>query len=114
MSETLPGAPAPTTTATVIAGLFLGTVAFMVTGIQPVLLGALATEGRLSEAALGRVAWVEVLALALASAVGPKLLRMIPVGSARLAIAAASLLLALANAVVYWSHDTELLIGSRV
>ncbi|MGA3204676.1 MAG: MFS transporter [Bryobacteraceae bacterium] len=104
-------APQPTTTPTVIAGLFLGTVAFMVTGIQPVLLGALAEEGRLSEAMLGRVAWVEVLALALASAIGPRLLRF---GSARGTIAAACLALALANAVVYVSHDTQALIVSRV
>ena len=106
-----PAAPQPTTTATVIAGLFLGTVAFMVTGIQPVLLGALAEEGRLSEATLGRVAWLEILALALASAIGPKLLRF---GSARRTIAAACLSLALANAVVYVSHDTRLLILSRL
>jgi MFS transporter, DHA1 family, inner membrane transport protein len=104
-------APSPTTTATVIAGLFLGTVAFMITGIQPVLLGSLAEEGRLSEAALGRVAWIEVLALALASAIGPRLLRF---GSARRTIAAACFTLALANAVVYVSHDTRLLILSRL
>jgi len=104
-------APQPTSTATVIAGLFLGTVAFMVTGIQPVLLGALAEEGRLSEAMLGRVAWLEVLALALASAIGPKLLRF---GSARRTIAAACLSLAACNAVVYFSHDTSLLIFSRL
>ena len=101
----------PTSTATVIAGLFLGTVAFMITGIQPVLLGALAEEGRLSEAALGRVAWLEVLALALASAIGPSLLRF---GSVRRTIAGACLALAVTNAVVYVSHDTQLLILSRV
>jgi DHA1 family inner membrane transport protein len=104
-------APRPTATATVIAGLFLGTVAFMITGIQPVLLGSLAEEGRLSEAALGRVAWLEVLALALASAIGPKVLRF---GSARRTIAAACFALALANAVVYVSHDTRWLILSRL
>jgi DHA1 family inner membrane transport protein len=111
MSEALPGTPAPTTTATVIAGLFLGTVAFMITGIQPVLLGALAQEDRLSEAMLGRVAWAEVVALALASAIGPRLLRF---GSAQRTIAAACLSLALADAVVYLSHDTQLLLVSRV
>src|SRR6202789_1899373 len=103
--------PQPTTTATVAAGLFLGTVAFMITGIQPVLLGALAEEGRLSETMLGRVAWAEVAALALASAIGPRLLRF---GSARRTIAVACLTLALANAVVYVSHDTPLLVSSRV
>jgi DHA1 family inner membrane transport protein len=106
-----PGAPQPTTTSTVVAGLFLGTVAFMITGIQPVLLGALAEEGRLSEAMLGRVAWAEVAALALASAIGPRLLRF---GSARRTIAAACLSLAIANALVYLTHDAQLLIGSRV
>jgi DHA1 family inner membrane transport protein len=103
--------PQPTTTTTLVAGLFLGTVAFMVTGIQPVLLGALAEEGRLSEAMLGRVAWLEVLALALASAIGPRLLRF---GSARRTIAATCLLLAVCNAAVYLSHDTLLLILSRL
>jgi MFS family permease len=83
----------------------------MMTGIQPVLLGGLAEEGRLSEANLGRVAWVEVAALALAAAIGPRLLRF---GSARRTIAAACLALALANAVVYVSHDTAALILSRI
>ena len=104
-------APQPTTMATVIAGLFLGTVSFMITGIQPVLLGGLAEEGRLSEAMLGRVAWVEVAALALAAAIGPRLLRF---GSARRTIAAACLVLSLCNATVYVSHSTEALIVSRI
>jgi DHA1 family inner membrane transport protein len=103
--------PLPTSTRTVLAGLFLGTVAFMITGIQPVLLGGLAEEGRLSEATLGRVAWVEVAALALAAALGPRLLRF---GSARRTIAAACLALALSDAVVYISHDTQALILSRI
>ena len=106
-------APQPTSNSTVAAGLFLGTVAFMITGIQPVLLSALAEEKRLSEAALGRVAWVEVLVLALASALGPRLLRALPAGSAPRVFAAVSALLALTNAIVYLSHDTNLLIGSR-
>ena len=103
--------PLPTSTRTVIAGLFLGTVAFMITGIQPVLLGALAEEGRLSEATLGRVAWVEVSALALAAAIGPRLLRF---GSARRTISVACLALAICNATVYFSHATDVLILSRV
>jgi MFS transporter, DHA1 family, inner membrane transport protein len=106
VSELIPAtaeytSPLPTSTRTVIAGLFLGTVSFMITGIQPVLLGGLAEEGRLSEAMLGRVAWVEVAALALAAAIGPRLLRF---GSARRSIAGACLALALCNATVYVSH----------
>jgi MFS transporter, DHA1 family, inner membrane transport protein len=103
--------PQPTTTATVVAGLFLGTVAFMVTGIQPALLGALVEEKRLTEAMLGRLAWVEIAALALAAAIGPKLLRL---GSARRTVAAACLMLALANAEVYVSHDQNVLFASRL
>jgi MFS family permease len=95
----------------VIAGLFLGTVAFMITGIQPALLGGLVEEKRLTEAMLGRVAWAEVFALALAAAIGPRLIRL---GSARRTIAAACLSLALCNAVVYISHDANVLIVSRL
>src|SRR5271157_872269 len=80
MSSTPRLAPQPTTTATVIAGLFLGTVSFMIMGIQPALLGGLVEEHRLTEAMLGRVAWAEVFALALAAGIGPRLVRL---GSAR-------------------------------
>jgi len=111
MSSTEHLAPQPTTTATVIAGLFLGTVSFMITGIQPALLGGLVEEKRLTEAMLGRVAWAEVFALALAAAIGPRLIRL---GSARRTIAAACLSLALCNAVVYISHDANVLIVSRL
>ncbi len=103
--------PQPTTTPTVLAGLFLGTVSFMITGIQPALLGGLVEEKRLTEAMLGRVAWAEVFALALAAVVGPRLLRF---GSARRSIAAACLALALCNGVVYISHDPTVLIASRI
>jgi predicted MFS family arabinose efflux permease len=103
--------PQPTSNATVIAGLFLGTVSFMITGIQPALLGGLVEEKRLTEAMLGRVAWAEVFALALAAAIGPRIIRL---GSARRTIAAACLALALCNAVVYISHDANALIASRL
>ena len=83
----------------------------MITGIQPVLLGALAEEGRLSEAMLGHVAWLEVAALALASAVGPRLLRF---GSARRTVAAACLSLAIANAVVYFATTASCSSFSRL
>lgn len=103
--------PKPTTTATAIAGLFLGTVSFMITGIQPALLGGLVEEKRLTEAMLGRVAWAEVFALALVAAIGPQIIRL---GSARRTIAAACLSLALCNAVVFVSHDANALIVSRL
>src|SRR5579863_6666330 len=105
------GTPQPATTTTVIAGLFLGTVSIMMTGIQPALLGALVEEKRLTEVMLGRLAWVEVGALAAAAAIGPRILRL---GSARRTIAAACLLLTFANAEVYLSHDPNLLFASRI
>jgi predicted MFS family arabinose efflux permease len=55
-----------------LAGAMLvGAAAMLVLGIQPELLGALADEGRLPAAALGRLAMVEVFALAAGSAIGP-------------------------------------------
>jgi len=104
-------APQPTTTATVVAGLFLGTVSFMIMGIQPALLGGLVEEHRLTEAMLGRVAWAEVFALALAAGIGPRLVRL---GSARRTIAAVCLSLALSDGMVYISHDANVLIVSRI
>ena len=53
MSSTESLTPHPATTATVIASLFLGTVSFMIMGIQPALLGGLVEEKRLTEAMLG-------------------------------------------------------------
>jgi MFS family permease len=103
--------PPPATTVTVLAGLFLGSVSLMITGIQPALLSGLVEEKRLTEAMLGRLAWAEVAALAIAAAVGPRLLR---IASARRTISAACLVLALADAAVFFSHDTGLLFVSRI
>src|SRR3569623_235882 len=61
--------------AAVAAAMVLGTVAFMILGIQPILLGARVEAGRLTEKALGKVATLETLALAAAAAVGPPFLR---------------------------------------
>lgn len=83
----------------------------MITGIQPALLGALVEEKRLTEAMLGRVAWAEVMALALAAAIGPRLIRF---GSVRRMVASACLCLALCNTVVFISHDANVLIASRL
>jgi len=102
--------PPPVATATVIAALFLGVVAIMMTGLQPVLLGGLVEENRLTEATLGRLAWVEAAALAVAAAIGPRLLRLVP---ARRTVASACFVLALANAEVYLTHEPSLLFASR-
>lgn len=60
---------------TIAAGLTVGTVALMILGVQPVLLGGLAEAGRITDRGLGPLATVEVLMIALGSAVGPAFAR---------------------------------------
>ncbi len=62
----------------------------MILGVQPVLLGGLAEAGRITDKALGPLATVEVLMIALGSAIGPAFARG---GRMRLKTAALSLLL---------------------
>ncbi|MDR3508297.1 MAG: hypothetical protein P4L64_10410 [Caulobacteraceae bacterium] len=102
---TKPGADQPV--GVVAAAILVGTVALMILGVQPVLLGALTQAHRLSESQLGPLATAEVLALALGSAIGPALLRG---GSMRLKTAALCLLLAGANMGIYAVH-TPLMLG---
>ncbi|QUD86170.1 hypothetical protein [Phenylobacterium montanum] len=85
----------------VSAAMTVGTVALMILGVQPVVLGALAQAGRVSEAQLGNLATAEVLALAFGSAVGPALMRG---GGMRLKAGALSLLLGVANLAIYAVH----------
>jgi MFS family permease len=59
----------------IAAAMWIGTGALMVLGIQPILLAALVAEHRISDAALGRLATTEVLALALGAALGAALFR---------------------------------------
>jgi hypothetical protein len=82
----------------IVAAMVLGTVAFMILGIQPILLGALVEAGRLTEKALGKVATLETLALALAAAVGPPFLRR---GGIRAKIVVTSLALVVLNVGSY-------------
>jgi len=55
----------------IAAAMLIGTSAFMMTGIQPVVLGSLISAGRLDGASLGVVATAEVLTLSLGSMAGP-------------------------------------------
>jgi hypothetical protein len=75
----------------VAGAMLVGTAALMILGIQPILLGALTEEHRLSIAELGRLATVENLALAASSAVG-----VATMGGARLRTKAAAACAALA------------------
>jgi len=89
--------PLPVLAACMVAG----TVALMILGVQPVVLGGLARAGWVSEAQIGPLATVEVLAIALGSAIGPGFLRG---GAMRLKTAVLSLALAGANLAIYLVH----------
>ncbi len=94
----------------IASSMWVGSAGLMILGIQPVLLGALAQEGRLSEGSLGRLATVEVLALAAGSVVGP---RILGAGRMRAKTAAAALALAPANLVIYATPSLAALFVSR-
>ena len=87
----------------IATAMWLGTAALMVLGIQPILLAALVAEHRISDALLGRLATVEVLAIAASSAVGAALFRS---GSMRIRAAALSAMLGAANVVSCFAHGT--------
>ena len=92
--------------ALVTASIVVGTVALMVLGIQPVLLGALAQTHRVTDAQLGPLATIEVLALAFGSAVGP---RWLGAGGMKWKAMGLSLALAAANMGVYLAHSALML-----
>ena len=98
-------------TATAIAGaILLGTAALMILGIQPLLLGALTEDHRLSVAALGRLATVENLALAAFSAVGSRIM-----GGPRIRLKATlvCVALAVANISIYLADTSTSLFVFR-
>jgi len=105
-------APETTSDSWLVVGssMLIGTASLMILGIQPVLLGALTQEGRISEASLGRLATVEVLALAIGSAIGVRILRQ---GKIAGKIALGSLLLAAFNGLIYFSHAPFMLFFTR-
>jgi DHA1 family inner membrane transport protein len=90
----------------IAACMVVGTAALMILGVQPVLLGGLARAHWVSEAQIGPLATIEVLAIALGSAIGPGFLRS---GAMRLKTAMLSLALAAANLAVYVGHTTLML-----
>ena len=83
----------------IASGMAVGTVALMILGVQPVLLGALADAHRITDAELGPLATVEVLAIAAGSAFGPAWMRS---GHMRGKAIALSVALAVANMAIYW------------
>jgi DHA1 family inner membrane transport protein len=59
----------------IATAMWMGTAALMILGIQPILLASLVAEHRITDAMLGQLATVEVLAIALGSVVGASLFR---------------------------------------
>lgn len=84
--------PAPTR-AGIAALLTVGTVGMMITGVQPVVFGALVREGRLSVAELGQATTAEFLALGIGvlvagSVIRPRHLRWYGIGAGLVVLAA--------------------------
>jgi len=91
--------PAPLSTANVASTLWLGSLGLLILGIQPVVLEPLVRFGRIDEAALGSVATAEILAIAIGSVLGARLLRSIP---ARAVALSGLLPFAAANLAMHW------------
>lgn len=94
----------------VLAVFVVGVIGVLIPGLQPQLLGALATEGRLSVAALGILATVELLAMGIAAGVASFVL---PVTRLK-AIAGAALLMTGAADLVTPVLGIGPLFGARV
>ena len=74
--------------------LAAGSIGLLVLGVEPILLGALTVEGRLSEGGVGPLAMCELTMIALGSLGGLRLLRFM---QTQAVLAGGSILLVLAN-----------------
>lgn len=103
-------AAANSTGAAIAGAILLGTAALMILGVQPLVLGALTEDHRLSVAGLGRLATLENLALAIFSAVGSRVM-----GGPRIRVKAtlACLALAIANITIYLADTSGELFALR-
>jgi predicted MFS family arabinose efflux permease len=104
------GDPVPLTPANVASTLWLGSLGLLILGIQPVVLEPLVRFGRIGEASLGSAATIEILAIALGSVLGARLLRSIP---ARAVAVAGLLAFAAANMSMHWLTGLVPLFGLR-
>jgi DHA1 family inner membrane transport protein len=92
------------------AALWIGSVGLLILGLQPVLLGALYTEGHVSGDELALVATAEMIAIAIGSAVVAMLLSA---HNMRWKSAVLLLLLALANVWTAYAASASTLIAAR-
>lgn len=89
----------PLRPAGVVSTLWLGSVGLLILGIQPVVLEPLVRFGRIGEAALGSAATTEILAIAIGSVLGARMLRRMP---ARAVALAGLLPFVAANLAMHW------------
>ncbi|PBB91554.1 MFS transporter [Mesorhizobium sp. WSM3864] len=92
------------------AALWIGSVGLLILGLQPVLLGALYSEGHVTGDELALVATAEMIAIAVGSAIVAMLL---PARNMRWKSAALLVLLALANFWTAYTMSSNALIGAR-
>lgn len=90
---------APVSPSNAASTLWLGSLGLLILGIQPVVLEPLVRFGRIDEPSLGSIATVEILAIALGSVLGARLLRWLP---ARAVAAVGLLPFAAANLAMHW------------
>ena len=86
--------PSPVTGRTLATTILIGSCALLVLGVQPVLLGAMVQEGHITDAYVGNLVTIEMLAMVLGSLAGIGLLRKT---GARVVIGVAGLVLAAMN-----------------
>ncbi|ESY65109.1 MFS transporter [Mesorhizobium sp. M0051] len=98
------------TSAQLASALWVGSVGLLILGLQPVLLGALYTEGHVSGDELALVATAEMVAIAIGSAV---LAMLLSAHNMRWKSAVLLLLLALANVWTAYAATANTLIAAR-
>lgn len=106
----LAGAPAALRSGQMAVCLAIGSIGLLVLGVQPVLLGPLVVEGRIAESGVGQLVTAELLAIALGSLVGTRVLRR---QSPRSVAVVGGLLLAIANAAMTIHGGAALLLELR-
>lgn len=105
---TAPLSPVPDRT--LATSILIGSCALLVLGVQPVLLGAMVQEGRITEAHVGNLVTIEMLAMVLGSLAGIGLLRRM---DARMVIGLAGLVLAAMNLAMTGQSGMAILASFR-
>lgn len=99
-------------TARVTVAMLIGSAGVLVLGVQPILLGSLVAEGRVSEAGIGPLVTVELLAMAVGSIVGTRWLSR--ANSYAITIVGGLLLAAACGALLGVAGQGPLLVGRGV